>query len=60
MFTIGKRPKNDSFFKGFIPRQGGEGPGFLIFCVEFWQPFSVLKASRNAMKLVNIEGGGII
>ena len=31
-----------------------------LFFVEFWQPFSVLKASRNAMKLVNIEGGGII
>ena len=31
-----------------------------LFFVEFWQPFSLLKAFRNAMKLVNIEGGGII
>ena len=60
VFTIGKRPKKCFFIlkELFLDKEGRVQDS--LFFVEFWQPFSVLKASRNAMKLVNIEGGGII
>ena len=60
VFTIGKRPKKCFFIlkELFLDKEGKVQDS--LFFVEFWQPFSLLKAFQNAMKLVNIEGGGII